>query len=552
MATSFSKVVQFNQNAGGWNINILGTSTSTVTFNDGGSFSGVWSVLSDCWFTAIDADGKIIMDEFGQPLNRWYMQDNGGGNFTGSGDQYSFTGMASDGVTSITGTGAFSNNRTVVSETITLGIPGVGNVLGTGSGFYDMDVIGDGSDNTLSGNTGFDNIQGGGGNDTIAGEVGNDRLQGDEGNDTLVGGEGDDILVGGEGDDALYIEEGEDWAYGDAGTDTAYLDGELSDYIVYTFTASAPVEASVTAVSSKAMSSQFIQLLDKEGKAYTFTGVENVVFSKSNQTVATNTNGLLKGASTDKKDTINGTAQADYLFAGAGDDKVLGKEGADEIDGGTGKDTLDGGFGNDRLDGGAGDDTLTGGAGNDSFIVDSAKDKVTEKANEGIDTVYSTASFTLSANVENLSLLGQINAINATGNATANTLVGNDAKNTINGGLGNDTLTGGAGADTFVFNSKLGATNVDSITDFVSGIDKIALDDAVFSKLKGVKDLSSTLYTQRIVGVSTQDANDYLVYDFESGRLFYDADGSGTKSAAVLIATVGSATDLSASDFVVV
>ena len=552
MATSFSKEVEFSQNAGGWNINILGTSTSTVTFNYGGSFSGVWSVLSDCWFTAIDADGKIIMDEFGQPLNRWYMQDNGSGTFTGSGDQYTFSGMTSDGLSTINGVGSFSNNRTVASETIVLGIPGVGSVLGTGSGFYDMDVIGDGLDNTLSGNTGFDNIQGGGGNDTIAGEVGNDRLQGDEGSDILVGGEGDDILVGGEGDDALYIEEGEDWAYGDAGTDTAYLDGELSDYIVYTFTASAPVEASVTAVTSKAVSSQFIQLLDKDGKAFTFTGVENVVFSKSNQTIAVNTNGLLKGASTDKKETINGTAKADYLFAGAGDDKVLGKEGVDEIDGGTGKDTLDGGIGNDRLDGGAGDDALIGGAGNDSFIVDSAKDKVTEKANEGIDTVYSTASFTLSANVENLSLLGQINEINATGNATANTLVGNDAKNTINGGLGNDALTGGLGSDSFVFNTALNATtNVDTITDFSAG-DKIALSKSIFKAFAKDK----TVATDKLVyGDKAIDTNDFIIYDQATGKLYYDADGSGSKSQKIQIALIGSSdthVTLTAADFTII
>jgi hypothetical protein len=62
MATSqeFSKIVTFNQNMGGFNFNIIGTSTSTVTFNDNGSYSGVWRVYSDCWFTAIDANKRLV------------------------------------------------------------------------------------------------------------------------------------------------------------------------------------------------------------------------------------------------------------------------------------------------------------------------------------------------------------------------------------------------------------------------------------------------------------------------------------------------------------
>ena len=122
----------------------------------------------------------------------------------------------------------------------------------------------------------------------------------------------------------------------------------------------------------------------------------------------------------------------------------------------------------------------------------------------------------------------------------------------INGGLGNDTLTGETGNDTFVFNSKIGSTNIDTITDFTSGKDKIAIDDAIFTKLKGDKNLSDNLYIQRIPGISTQDTNDYLFYDFESGQLYYDADGSATKPAAVLIAIIGSATEIAATDFVIV
>jgi hypothetical protein len=86
--------------------------------------------------------------------------------------------------------------------------------------------------------------------------------------------------------------------------------------------------------------------------------------------------------------------------------------------------------------------------------------------------------------------------------------------------------------------------------------DKIALAGSIFSKLKGVTNLSDNLYVQSIVGIPTRDdnvTNDYLFYDLESGRLYYDSDGygSGTKDA-VQIATIGTGgVSLTANDFLV-
>jgi serralysin len=90
---------------------------------------------------------------------------------------------------------------------------------------------------------------------------------------------------------------------------------------------------------------------------------------------------------------------------------------------------------------------MRGGTGNDIYMVDNAKDSVTENANEGIDTVQSTRTYTLGANLENLTLTGT-SAINGTGNTLDNVLTGNSAANTLTGGAGNDTLDGGAGNDT--------------------------------------------------------------------------------------------------------
>ena len=58
------------------------------------------------------------------------------------------------------------------------------------------------------------------------------------------------------------------------------------------------------------------------------------------------------------------------------------------------------------LDGGAGADTMLGGAGNDTYVVDATTDVVTEAAGQGTDTIQSSVTYTLGANVENLTLTG--------------------------------------------------------------------------------------------------------------------------------------------------
>ena len=63
--------------------------------------------------------------------------------------------------------------------------------------------------------------------------------------------------------------------------------------------------------------------------------------------------------------------------------------------------------------------------------------------------MQSRVSYTLGANVENLTLTGAGN-INGTGNTLTNTLTGNAGNNMLDGGAGTDTMAGGAGNDTYV------------------------------------------------------------------------------------------------------
>ncbi|HEX5545134.1 MAG TPA: calcium-binding protein, partial [Nitrospira sp.] len=139
--------------------------------------------------------------------------------------------------------------------------------------------------------------------------------------------------------------------------------------------------------------------------------------------------------------------------------------------------TLIGGRANNVLDGGLGADTLIGGDGNDRYVVDNVDDIVIEEADEGIDSVRSTVSYSLSANVENLTLSG-ISSINGTGNALNNDVRGNDASNVLDGGAGNDALFGLGGSDAYPFGMGSG---LDTLFDSESAgeVDTIQFDSTV-------------------------------------------------------------------------
>lgn len=114
---------------------------------------------------------------------------------------------------------------------------------------------------------------------------------------------------------------------------------------------------------------------------------------------------------------------------------------------------LEGGPGDDTLDGGGGANVLVGGAGNDTYFVRSG-DRIIEEPGGGMDTVYTTGSYTLDDNVEVLILTGAASA-SLRGNAGANLIIGNRGSNILDGGGGADTLQGGAGDDLYLIRSGL-------------------------------------------------------------------------------------------------
>ena len=87
------------------------------------------------------------------------------------------------------------------------------------------------------------------------------------------------------------------------------------------------------------------------------------------------------------------------------------------------------------------------------------------------------------------------------------------------------------------------------LADFISLGDMIALDQDIFSSLD-LGQLSSDHFVSG-AGARALDADDYLTYDTNTGRLSYDADGSGS-GAAVVVAILQNDYDLSASEISVI
>lgn len=239
-----------------------------------------------------------------------------------------------------------------------------------------------------------------------------------------------------------------------------------------------------------------------------------------------------------------GTNFNDQFFGHTGDERFEGGDGNDLLMGGAGNDHLIGGEGNDTLDGGAGADTLEGGAGDNTYVTDSA-DTVIRTGESGKQTVQANVSYALSKSVkiDVLKAGSEAGSINLTGNGFDEEIIGNADRNTLKGqggndkllgGKGKDVLVGGKGKDVFVFDTKPGSGNVDAITDFDVKNDSIWLDNAVFTKIGKAGSEAKPAHLKKsffVISDKAKDANDHIIYDKASGSLFYDVDGSGSRTA---------------------
>jgi serralysin len=293
----------------------------------------------------------------------------------------------------------------------------------------------------------------------------NNRLVGNDGNNILDGGLGADTMLGGLGNDTYIVDN-----VGDTVTETSTLASEIDT-----------VRASV----NFALGANLENLV--------LTGIANINGTGNAQS------NILTG--NDGNNILDGGLGADTLIGGLGNDTYIVDNVGDvitetstlasEIDtvrssidwtlganlenlvltgnaiNGTGNsldNTLTGNDMENTLNGGAGADIMIGGAGFDTYYVDNVGDVVieTDASLTAIDRVFSSIDYTLTANVENLLLLGNAD-INATGNSVNNRLVGNDGNNILDGGLGADTMLGGLGNDTYIVDNA-GDTIIETST----------------------------------------------------------------------------------------
>ena len=302
------------------------------------------------------------------------------------------------------------------SEQTTLGGTTIGALLASATPPYDPDLAvgyAEGVDIGTDVLIDIDNATGGAGADTIIGNGGANVLSGGLGTDTITAGAGADTIL-------YTVGDGVDTIDGQGDSDTLAVSGTTGDDTI-----------NVLVVGGLGGS-----IFSIEGM--TPTNVENYTLD-----------GLANGTA---GDTLSYASTAGLVLVNLATGSATGFTsiaGIENVTGGSAFDTLTGDTGNNRLDGGALNDALAGGAGDDTYIVDHAGDAVTEAADQGTDTVQSSVTHTLTANVENLTLTGG-DSISGFGNDLANTIIGNSAANTLDGGIGADTMTGGDGNDTYV------------------------------------------------------------------------------------------------------
>ena len=429
-------------------------------------------------------------------------------------------------------------------------LTGSGDINSIIAGSGDDKVVGLAGNDSLYGQDGNDVLDGGVGSDSLSGGLGSDRvtyenaaagvtaallspatntgeaagdsytsienltgskfadtLKGTNSTNSLIGGDGDDTIVGFGGDDNLFGQDGNDVLNGGTGADA--LSGGLgSDRATYEDASAAVVAALLSPATNTG---------DAAGD--TFTSIENLTGSDFNDKL-TGTNGINSLIGGDGKDTIIGLGGDDNLYGQDGDDTFVGGDGADDFSGGNGTDT-------------ASYDTAAAGV-IASFVVPAGN------TGDAAGDTYSS--------IENLT--GSAFGDTLTGNNGINVIIGGAGSDTLVGRLGNDALTGGAGKDQFLFDTAVGATNVDTITDFVFVDDTIRLENAIFNAIVGTGTLTAAQFTANAAGVAG-DLDDRIIYETDTGNLFYDTNGNAA-GGSTLFAIVGAGLGITNADFLIV
>ena len=353
---------------------------------------------------------------------------------------------------------------------------------------------GNASDNTITGNTLANRLFGYDGNDKLYGLGGNDSLDGGAGSDTLDGGVGADSMVGGDGDDTYFVDDvGDRVVELGTGTDTVIAQGvdfSLANYrtIEKLILVGSQTDLTGNALNNTLTGNDADNVMDGGQGADTMIGGKGddvYIVDDYGDTILENDGEGDDTAYASVDFTIEEMRVENLILTGATARYAKGNELANKITG-NGADNI--------LIGGAGADTMTGGDGNDLYYVEDQGDIVRETMDQGNDTVATWINnYTLTANVENMTLVGDIAfngapnvAITGSGNASDNYMLGNGHDNVLYGLAGNDTLNGGYGADTLYGGTGDDTYIVDNIGDVIwedraQGVDTILTSLGTFT-----------------------------------------------------------------------
>ncbi|MDQ6438121.1 calcium-binding protein [Mesorhizobium sp. LHD-90] len=400
-------------------------------------------------------------------------------------------------------------------------------------------------------------------------------IDGSEFDDVINGKGGADVLSGLNGDDIYYVDNTADQVVEAIGGGTDTVTANIS-YVL-----GAGVEAELLRTTANGgtaainlTGNEFAQtvygnagnnVINGKGGADVLRGFAGndtyVVDNKADQVIETVGGGV---------DTV--TASTSYALGAGVEVEALrttssGGTAAINLTGNALKQSITGNAGDNILHdgGGSGADTLSGLGGNDTYRIFNSGDVIVETGAQGsFDIVMAAVDYVLTtgAYIERLATNGSAgtSAIDLTGNNLAQEVIGNAGANILKGlggddhirGLdGKDTLTGGSGRDFFGFNSKLNATtNVDTITDFTVVDDTIELYQSMFTALTTPDTLAASAFRANTTGLAG-DASDRIIYETDTGRLYYDADGTGA-AARVQFAVLSAGLAITNTDFVVV
>ena len=371
--------------------------------------------------------------------------------------------VGTTGDDSVTLTGAQLDAIIFGGGTITLG-PGTNDTINLTSTSADLNSLGAASDASITGVETISAATAAAGvtitlsaqieNFTITGSANANSITGGSGADTIVGAQNDTLLNGGGGTDTLQV----------GANFTSTGDGQIAN------------------IENVVLTSAVTLNLSNQTEGFTITGS-----AAADSITAGGGNDIIVGADSDT--LLAGGAGSDTLSVGTnftsvsnaqitGIENVLltaaatlnlsnqtegftitGSAGADSITGGSGADTIIGAQNDTLLDGGANNDTLNVGA---NFT------NINNAQIANIENVLLTAAATLNLNLqtEGFNINGSSGGI-ANG---ADTIIGGSGADTINGQGGNDTLTGNGGADQFRLRTNGGT---DTINDYTDNTDKI-------------------------------------------------------------------------------